>query len=174
MTTSAVLGIPYIAGQQSQPEVTHNGALNLLQIMLYGVISLPGNAPPGGPDEGDTFIVGTVPTGAWAGEANKIAGWFGGAWVFLPGVDSSGSSIAMGVDQEGMRVWSQADDCGFVWTGSGWLAEGGALHTYTVLTLPTAAGPKRMIYVSDESGGAVPAFNDGANWRRVTDRAIVS
>ena len=31
-----------------------------------------------------------------------------------------------------------------------------------------------MIYVSDEAGGAVPAFSDGTNWRRVTDRAIIS
>jgi hypothetical protein len=31
-----------------------------------------------------------------------------------------------------------------------------------------------LIYVSDEVGGAVPAFSDGTNWRRVTDRAIVS
>lgn len=32
----------------------------------------------------------------------------------------------------------------------------------------------KIIYVSDESGGAVPAFNDGTNWRRITDRTIVS
>jgi hypothetical protein len=31
-----------------------------------------------------------------------------------------------------------------------------------------------MIFVPDETGGAVPAFSDGANWRRVTDRNIVS
>jgi hypothetical protein len=31
-----------------------------------------------------------------------------------------------------------------------------------------------MIYVSDETGGAVMAFSDGTNWRRVTDRQIVS
>jgi hypothetical protein len=31
-----------------------------------------------------------------------------------------------------------------------------------------------MVYVSNESGGAVVAFSDGTNWRRVTDRAIVS
>lgn len=49
------------------------------------------------------------------------------------------------------------------------------LHSYTVSTLPDAtieAGG--MIFVSDEVGGAVPAFTDGTNWRRVTDRAIVS
>ncbi len=39
---------------------------------------------------------------------------------------------------------------------------------------PDAAGPARLILVVDETGGAVPAFNDGSSWRRVTDRAVVS
>jgi hypothetical protein len=47
---------------------------------------------------------------------------------------------------------------------------------YTVATLPSAAtaGPGAIIHVSDESGGAVLAFCDGANWRRVTDGAVAS
>lgn len=49
------------------------------------------------------------------------------------------------------------------------------LEGYTVATLPDAATyPRGLIYVSDETGGAVPAFSDGTDWRRVTDRAIVS
>lgn len=32
----------------------------------------------------------------------------------------------------------------------------------------------RMIIVTDEAGGEVPAWSDGVDWRRVTDRAIVS
>jgi len=46
--------------------------------------------------------------------------------------------------------------------------------SFTVANLPSAATPGRMIYVSDETGGAVVAFSDGTNWRRVTDRAVVS
>lgn len=41
--------------------------------------------------------------------------------------------------------------------------------------LPNAASNKgRLIMVSDEAGGYVPAFSDGTSWRRVTDRAVVS
>lgn len=47
------------------------------------------------------------------------------------------------------------------------------LPEYTVSTLPTGQ-IGGMIFVSDESGGSVPAFFDGSDWRRVTDRAIVS
>ena len=47
--------------------------------------------------------------------------------------------------------------------------------TYTVVGAPSAATyPRGIIYVSNESGGAVLAFSDGTNWRRVTDRAVIS
>lgn len=48
--------------------------------------------------------------------------------------------------------------------------------SYTVGTVPSAAtaGASALIYVSNESGGAVHAFSDGTNWRRVTDRNIIS
>lgn len=39
--------------------------------------------------------------------------------------------------------------------------------------LPTD-GSKTLAIVLDEAGGAVLAFYDGAVWRRVTDRAIVT
>lgn len=48
--------------------------------------------------------------------------------------------------------------------------------SYTVAALPSAAtaGPGAIVHVTDESGGAVLAFSDGTNWRRVTDQAVVS
>lgn len=48
------------------------------------------------------------------------------------------------------------------------------LEVYTVATLPSDVSEGQVIYVSDETGGATLAFSDGTNWRRVTDRAIVS
>lgn len=47
------------------------------------------------------------------------------------------------------------------------------LASYTVAGVPSRP-TGALIYVTDETGGAIPAFYDGANWRRVTDRAIVS
>lgn len=49
------------------------------------------------------------------------------------------------------------------------------LAIYAKADLPDAASnPGGMIYVTDDVGGAVPAFSDGTDWRRVTDRAIVA
>lgn len=41
-------------------------------------------------------------------------------------------------------------------------------------SLPSAATAGGVIYVSDDVGGAVLAFSDGTNWRRVTDRAVIA
>jgi hypothetical protein len=46
--------------------------------------------------------------------------------------------------------------------------------SFTVSALPNAAQPGQMIFVSNETGGATMAFSDGTNWRRITDRAVVS
>jgi Protein of unknown function (DUF2793) len=44
----------------------------------------------------------------------------------------------------------------------------------TALPSAATAGAGALLHVPDESGGAVLAFSDATNWRRVTDRAIVS
>lgn len=48
--------------------------------------------------------------------------------------------------------------------------------SYTVATAPSAstAGAGSLIYVTDETGGATHAASDGTNWRRMSDRAIIS
>lgn len=50
------------------------------------------------------------------------------------------------------------------------------VKSYTVSALPSAAasGSGALVYVSNESGGAVLAFSDGTAWRRVTDRLVVA
>ena len=58
--------------------------------------------------------------------------------------------------------------------GGGAFAGPVGVKSYTVATLPSAATAGQSIYVSDETGGAVLAFADGTNWRRVTDRAVVA
>ena len=54
------------------------------------------------------------------------------------------------------------------------IAAEGVAQGCTVATLPAPEPAGRIVFVADESGGAVLAYSDGADWRRVTDRAIVS
>lgn len=49
------------------------------------------------------------------------------------------------------------------------------MPSYAKASLPSAATHARgLIYVTDDVGGATPAFSDGTNWRRVADRAVIS
>lgn len=132
MSTSPDLGLPLIENQQNQPEVVHNEALLLLQAVLNGVLDRGINAPPGSPNDGDVYIVGAAPTGAWTGRANALAGWFDdgsgtSAWRFLPGDDSDGNAIAMGARQEGLSVWVRDEDARYTWDGAAWAQESGGV-----------------------------------------------
>lgn len=46
--------------------------------------------------------------------------------------------------------------------------------SYTVVGVPSASPAGQLAYISNESGGATLAFSDSTNWRRVSDRAIIS
>lgn len=133
MTTSPILGIPFVSESQSQPNVTHNEAVLALQILSQGVLDRFGNTPAVGPADGDAYIVGSAPTGAWAGRANCIAYYLGG-WRFIPGNDSDGTPITMGASQEGLTVYVKDEDRSYQWTGAAWVAllgtGGGALPFY--------------------------------------------
>lgn len=48
------------------------------------------------------------------------------------------------------------------------------LEAYTVATLPDPGPPFRWIHVSDEAGGPTSAQNNGTNWLRFPDGAVVS
>ena len=121
MSTTPYLGIPLLATQQQQPNVTHNEALYLIQALLNGVVSIGSNTPPGSPVAGNSYVVGTAPTGAWAGRANTIAIYTDGGWRFVPDRDDSGTPLVMGANQHGMRAYNRTDDLLYVWDGSAWV-----------------------------------------------------
>ncbi|HSH41353.1 MAG TPA: DUF2793 domain-containing protein [Arenicellales bacterium] len=122
MNTTPDIGIPYIAGQQARPEITHNEALALLQAMANGVISRGVNTPPAGspgPQEGDAYIVGNAPTGDWAGRADRIAVYYGGEWRFVPGDADDGQPLPMDERVAGLRVWVRDENALRVWRPAG-------------------------------------------------------
>jgi len=168
---------------------------------MFGVKSMAVSDPTSlSPSKSDRYVVKATGTGAWAGEDNKIATWNGTGWVFsAPSegwivydqngnkpqkytgsawTDFNSSSIAYDNGTSGLTATDvqaavdelaseKADLAAPLFTSAP------RVPTFTVATLPTAT-VQGIIYVSDESGGAVLAFADGTNWRRVTDRAVVS
>lgn len=107
-----LLNLPLILPAQAQKHVTHNEALRLLDITVQlAVLDRDLNTPPATPQEGDRYIVGPAPTGAWEGRANQIAAFWGGIWAFVtPGngwlarlLDESVTLVHQG------GVWSHAN-----------------------------------------------------------------
>lgn len=81
-TTTPRMGLSYLVASQAQKEVTHNEALNDLDALVAcAPVSMGANTPPVSVNDGDVFIVGSAPTGDWAGQAGKIALYFSG-WRF--------------------------------------------------------------------------------------------
>lgn len=87
MSQTSRLGLPFIEPGQAQKELFHNEALRLIDVAVAAAVETVGaNAPPASPVEGQCFIVGTAPTGAWAGHAGAIAGYAAGGWRFVAAI----------------------------------------------------------------------------------------
>ena len=86
MTTK--LALPYIMASQAQKEITHNMALNMLDLFVQPIVeAVDLSAPPAEPGEGQAWIVASGATGDWAGQEDNIAHWLGGAWSFYAPVE---------------------------------------------------------------------------------------
>ncbi len=81
---SPLLKLPYIQPAQAQKHVTHNEALRILDILVQlAVISRTQTTPPATPSPGDRYIVRAPATGAWAGQATRLAFFGEAGWEFI-------------------------------------------------------------------------------------------
>lgn len=66
------------------------------------------NSPPGSPSSGDTYVIGTSPSGAWSGRAGQFARWTGTAWYFsAPDVGSMAiDTTAEELYMRGASAWN--------------------------------------------------------------------
>ncbi|WP_420959845.1 DUF2793 domain-containing protein [Brucella sp. IR073] len=104
------LAMPYILPSQAQKHVTHNEALQLLDaVVQLSVLDRHLTAPPAAPLEGARFIVASGASGAWAGQAGKIASYVDAAWNFY-------------APMEGWLAWVADEDVLLAWNGSAWSA----------------------------------------------------
>lgn len=56
--------------------------------------STTANAPTGSEIDGTNYLVGTSPTGAFAGKANNLASKINGTWVFAPPKEATPIKVA--------------------------------------------------------------------------------
>lgn len=84
MAETPNLKLPEMSAAQSQKHVTHNEALRVLDgVVQLSVKSRTLTSPPGGPSDGDRYIIGSGATGSWAGKDLNVAVCVDGSWTFL-------------------------------------------------------------------------------------------
>lgn len=107
------LSLPLIQSAQAQKHVTHNEALERLDILTQLTVEDFGaTTPPSSPNDGQNWIIGDDATGDWAGEDGKVVSWRGGGWLFIQ-------------PRQGWRAWSKGSDEFRVYSSGNWITIGG-------------------------------------------------
>jgi hypothetical protein len=151
MTDTPHLALPYIEAAQAQKHVTHNDALDRLDIFAQlAVESRALTSPPGSPTEGACYIVAAGATGAWSGWDLDLAAFVGGAWLRL-------------TRKSGMKAWVKAERLTVTCEDGIW-RDGVAL---------TAHGGRITLRAREEELTLVGAFVETADAAFIPDRAIV-
>jgi hypothetical protein len=129
---TARLKLPHLVSLQELNAVTWNEALEqidaLVDLHLLGQFV---NTPPASPQDGDAYLIGGAPTGAWTGYAYKIASCRDGAWRFYQPFNGLSAFVAGTVIVYVNGVWQPVGSTDFA-TRSG-------SETLTGKTLSNAA-----------------------------------
>ena len=105
-SASPRFALPLLFAGQAQKEIYLNEALALVVALLHGAIEGTANAPPSAPVDGTCWLVGSAPTGDWAGASGKLAARQGGNWLFI-------------APRDGIRLLNRATGQDMLYSG-GW------------------------------------------------------
>ena len=84
MSATPRLALNFLSAGQAQKEFTVNEAFQTMDFASFPAVEQPPlNDPPASPAIGSCYIVGSSPTGAWAGSAGYVAGYSSGGWRLL-------------------------------------------------------------------------------------------
>jgi len=108
MSNSIRLRLPFIVESQAQKEVTHNEALEVIDVLLHAsALSMDENVSPKAPKPGDCYIVGDSPVDSWKKHAHKLA-YYTHGWSFIEPF-------------EGLTVWVKDKCTHYVYSDGEWI-----------------------------------------------------
>lgn len=166
---TANLGLPLLLAGQAQKHVTHNEALALIDLLVQGVAQdAHRTSPPAVPLEGHCHVVAAAPTGLWAGQAGRIAGFVNGGWIFITPRDGWRMSLPDGdrlqfAAGSWQRASSQALQAGAL--GINTLPDAGnALAVAAPASLFSHAGSGHQLKINKASGAETASLLFQSNW----------
>ena len=158
---SPLLSLPYIQGSQAQKHVTHNEALERLDMLVQLTVeALDATIPPASAAEGQAWVVGIGASGAWASHPGDIAAWRGGGWLFV-------------TPHPGWRAWDKTTNENLAYDGTGWIAAGGVadLQNLDGLGVNAASDATNRLTVSSP---ATLLNHEGAGHQLKINKAAIS
>ena len=117
--------LPILFAGQPQKEFYVNEAHARIDALLHAAIEGEVDAPPSSPAAGESWIVGSAPSGSWAGHASELACFTAGTWIFLQPLD-------------GMRVFDRSASQFLLYRG-GWSAAASPAEPIGGSTIDTEA-----------------------------------
>lgn len=140
MDNSQRLALPFIHPGQSQKELFHNEALQMLDTVVAAAVEEePRNDPPAAPVAGSCFIVGAAPTGMWAGHASQLAAFSPAGWRFVEPTD-------------GLQAWVKSTSIAAVYRAGAW--ELGVVRAFQVWIGGEQVVGARSAAIADPAGGS--------------------
>lgn len=115
MTASAKLGLEYLQNNAANQTLANLTFMTLNQLVQCVIVDKDLATPPGTPTDEAAYIVAGSPTGAWSGQAGKIAYWSSasGSWSFITPAKGWRASVLDELDANNVpRVYGH--------TGSAW------------------------------------------------------
>ena len=127
--------LPYIQPSQAQKHVTHNHALERLDVVTQLVVEAFGAvSPPASPPEGAIYALDTTPLGDWSGQSGLLAQWNGQNWLFIS-------------PSEGWRAWGIAEQEFRIFQAGAWQSLLAGLDQLGINTIADATN--RLAVASD-------------------------
>lgn len=137
--TSPRLDLPYIQPSQAQKHITHNEALQRLDMLTQLVVlSIGVETPPSTSEAGDIHALGDAPVGDWTGQEGQLAYWDGIAWCFI-------------APQQGWRAFDRSSARAFVYESGAWRAELSNLNDLDEIGIGTSADATNRLAVAAEA-----------------------
>lgn len=148
------LKLPQLVSLQEANSVTWNEALAKIDAFFdLCLLGLYTDTPPASPSDGDAYVTGAAPTGAWSGYPYKIAAACDGAWRFY-------------LPFNGLRAYLSTTGKQMVFTASGWIelpAKPVTFSAYTNYDNYIASGTPVKIAFNNGDSNDANAFSASAN-----------